>query len=238
MAAQWPVDKLTLINRALFLTGNNQCAQLEDGSDEYAVCSPAYEDGLAVMIEDHGWSFATQVRTLQPSPTAPANTQWDTAFPLPSDLIHIIWVRVNQDTTDPTSQTMGQPTLYDIENGMLVLNAQGGPPPPATPQTPAIVTLKGIFNVANDVSAGTPRFVRALMTYVMSGIYRGLHQDVAEADKLFAAAEQLAQQARTRHDQQKPKRSMWNSRISAARRIRFPYPQFGNDWWGGTGSAG
>jgi hypothetical protein len=237
MSFQWPVAKLDLINRALALTENNLVAQLEDGSDEYTVCSPAYEDAIAVLTEQHGWGWATQVRTLPPSPTAPADTAWDTAYPLPPDLIHLIWVKINQNSADPQAGLLSQPTLYDILNGQIVINAQGGPPPPVPPATPAVVTVKGMFNVANDVTAGTPLFVRALMTYVMSGIYRGLHGDPAEADKLFAAAGAMTQEARTRHDQQKPKRALLsgNSRITAARRVRRPWPQTGNNSWSGSG---
>jgi hypothetical protein len=237
MAFQWPIDELSLMNRALALTGNNGINALNDGSDEFAVCSPAYQDALAVLTEQHGWGWATQVRMLQPSPTAPADTAWDTAYPLPPDLIHLIWVKINQDTSDPQTAQLSQPTLYDLLNGQLVINAQGGPPPPTPPATPAIVTIKGVFNVANDVTAGTPLFVRTLMTYVMSGIYRGLHQDTTEADKLFAAAQAMSQEARTRHDQQKPKRALLsgNSRIGAARRVRRPWPQVGNDSWSGSG---
>lgn len=240
MSFEWPVDKLSLVNRALALTGNNLVAVLEDGSDEYAVASPAYEDALAVLTEQHGWGWATQVQTLTPSPTAPADTAWDTAYPLPPDLIHLIWVKINQNTADPQTAQLSQATLYDILNGQLVLNAQGGPPPPTPPASPAIVTIKGVFNVANDVTAGTPLFVRALMTYVMSGIYRGLHQDLTEADRLFAAAAAMSQEARTRFDQQKPKRALLsgNSRITAARRVRRPWPQVGNDSWSGSGIPG
>jgi hypothetical protein len=235
MAAQWPVSKLDVINSALAETGNNLVNVLEDGSDEYNVCSPTYERALAVLLEDYNWGFATRVATLQPSPTAPANTDWDTQFPLPTDLLHLIWVKTNQNQGDPQANQVNQLTLYDIENGLLVLNARGGPPPPSPAPTPAIITIKYLsFNNADPVGA-TPLFVLALTTFVMSGIYRGLHGDPAEAAKLWAAGEQFAQRSRTRYDQQKPKRQFWNSRISASRRVRRPWPPIGNDSWGGSG---
>jgi hypothetical protein len=223
MSFQWPVAKLDLINRALAITGDNLVAVLEDGSDEYNVCSPAYEDGLAVLIEEHNWGFCTKVATLVPSPTAPADTDWDTAYPLPADLIHIVWVKINLNTTDPAATLVNNPTLYDILNGQLVVNAQGGPPPPATPVTPAAVTMKYASSDNADPVVGTPLFVRALSLYVMAGIYRGLHEDAGNADKMFKAAEAIAQRARTRYDQQKPKRDLWRSRISSARRVRRPH---------------
>jgi hypothetical protein len=213
MAVQWPVDKLTLINRALVTTGNNLVAAADDGSDEWTVCSPAYEDALAVMLEEHGWGFATKVNAaLQPSPTAPTDTQYDTAYPLPADLAHLLWVRLS-DT----------PVSYDVLNGQLALNARGG-------GSPATVSIKYVSFDNSDPQAGTPLFVRALTMFVMSAIYRGLHEDKDEAARVLGIAEQMSQRARTRHDQQKPKRPFFISRISAARRVRRPC--------GGTGAPG
>lgn len=233
MSFQWPVDKLGIINSALMGTGDNLVNAADDGSDEWNVAASAYETALGYIMEGHSWGFATKTATLQPSPTAPANNQWDTAYPLPPDLVHLIWVRINQSATG-----VGQPTLYDIEQGSLVINAQGGPPPPSPAQTPSVITIKYVSNTYSDPAASTPTFVLALQTYVMSGIYRGLHEDTAEADRVYLAAERILQQARTRYDQQKPKRSFFNSRITASRRVRRPWPPVGNDSWGGGGIPG
>jgi hypothetical protein len=81
-------------------------------------------------------------------------------------------------------------------------------------------------------------FVLAMVSFVMSGIYRGLHGDKSEATNLWKAGEMFAQRSRTRYDQQKPKRQFWNSRITASRRIRRPWPPMGNDSWGGSGTPG
>lgn len=237
MTFAWPVGKLDLCNSAFVLTGCDPVAVLDDGSDRWEVASAAYEDGLAVLCEEANWGFITKVATLTPSPTAPADTAWDTAYLLPADLIHIVWVRVNQ-ATNPISNTLGRLALYDILKGQLVVNAQGGPPPPSTPQPPRIVTMKYASMDNADPVNGTPLFVRALKLYVMSGLYRGLIGDLGEGDKTFAAAEVIARRARTRYDQQKPKRQLWNSRISAARRMRHPCPPVGNNSWGGTGGGG
>lgn len=224
---QWPVDKLTLINSALALTGDNLVAVLDDGSDEYNVCSPSYERALAFMLEDHSWTYATKVNPgLVASPTAPADDQFDTAYPLPADLLHLIWVRLND-----------APTNYGILAGQLVLNAQGGPPPPSPPVTPGTVSIKYVSTDNSDVQNATPIFVLSLQSFVMSGIYRGLHEDTAEADKLWQAGEMYLQRSKTRHDQQLPKRALWNSRITAARRIRRPWPPT-SPGWGGTGIPG
>ena len=226
MSFQWPLGKIDVINSALSQTGDNTVAVADDGSDEWNVCSPAYERALAYMIESHGWSQATDVRILQPSPTAPSDDQFDTAYPLPPDLVHLIWVLVSD-----------LPCNWDLLNGQLVVNSQGGPPVQVPPVTPAVVTVKGVFSTSSDPTFATPTLVVALTCFVMSGIYRGLHEDTAQAERMWNAGKQLLQEAMTRHDQQKPKTAMFNSRITASRRIRRPWPVTPAGW-GGTGSPG
>ena len=222
MPFEFPVDKLGVINRALSQCGDNVCAVADDGSDEWNTASPAYEMSLGYLMENHGWGFATDVRMLQAAANPPNDDRFDTAYPLPDDLIHLIWVRMSD-----------MPTVYDILAGQLVLNAQGGPPPPIPALIPGTVTIKGVFQTNASPQAATPTFVLSLIAFVMSGIYRGLHEDPGEADKLWQFGEQMAQRARTRHDQQKPKRAMFNSRISATRRVRHPWPSTPGGW-GGT----
>lgn len=242
---QWPLGKLDIINSALAQTGNNLCMTANDGSDEWNAASPTYERGLAYATESHGWGWTTQTIVLQPGPVAPTNTSWDTAYPLPPDCVHVIWARVAQVSSAGTiSEVTPSPVLYDFEAvgnppvPCLVTNAQGGPPPPITPTTPAQVTIRYISQSFADSTLSTPTFVIALQAFTMSGIYRGLHEDTAEADKMWQAAELYLQRARTRYDQQKPKRAPFNSRITASRRIRRPWPQIGNNSWGGTNSPG
>ena len=233
MAIQWPVDKLTLINSALALTGDNLCNALEDGSDEYNVCSPVYERAIAFMLEDHAWYFSTIVNSnLPPAVNVPTDSNYDTAYNFPNDFLHLIWVRIALGVDPTTNNVSGwSPVDYTILAGQLCLNAQGGPPPPNPPQVPAQVSIKYVSSTQlADVSSGTPTFVLALQSFVMSGIYRGLHEDTTEADKLWQAGEIYLQRAKTRHDQQKPKRALWNSRITAARRVRRPWPPIPGGW--------
>jgi len=245
MSYTFPIDKLGAINAALMFCGDNLVNVADDGSDEWNVSSPAYERAMGYMMESHGWGFASQVVTLQPSPTAPQDTAWDTAYPIPADCVHIIWLKINQDntSTDFTSVTPA-PVLYDIAgtpNGpVIVVNAQGGPPPPSPPVTPAQITLKYISNSGplSDSTSGTPTLIVALQNFIMAAIYRGLHEDPAEGDKMWQAGEAMLQRARTRYDQQKPKRQFFNSRITAARRVRRPWPPLGINNWGGSNIPG
>jgi len=243
MAYQWPLDKVGLINSALVLTGDNLVAAADDGSDEWNVASAAYERGLGYAAESHSWGFAKLVATLNPSPTAPPDTQWDTAYPIPADCVHIIWLKINQDTASAVNVQTAQPTLYDLQvvGGVscIVVNAQGGPPPPPSPVAPAVITLCYISNAGAlcDPSMGTPTLIVALQAFVQAGIYNGLHEDTAQGAAMWKFAEEMLQRARTRYDQQKPKRQFFNSRIYAARRIRRPWPPNGLGGWGGPGGS-
>ena len=227
MTFAWPLQKIDVINSALSQTGDNLVATADDGSDEWNVCSPAYEDALPAMIESHPWSWTSDMRVLQPAANVPDDDQFDTAYNLPSDLVHLDYVRLSD-----------MPCVWDLLNGKLVLNAMGGPPPPpAGTVTPGVVTIKGAFATNSDPTNATPLFVSALKRFVMAGIYRGLHEDVATAVAMTQEAHAILAAAKTRHDQQKPKRAMFNSRITASRRIRRPWPPIPGGW-DGTGIPG
>jgi hypothetical protein len=246
MSYPWPIDKLGVINRALAMTGDNLVAAADNGSDEWNVASPAYDAAIGYVSESHSWGFAKLYVVLQPSPIPPADPAWDTAYPIPQDCVHILWIKINQNpVSSPTFQPdVSLPTLYDImgtPNGpVIVVNAQGGPPPPSPPQTPAQISLEYISNAGalTDAQSGTPTLILALQQFVMAGIYRGLHEDPGEGDKVYMGAERMLQMARTRYDQQKPKRQFFNSRMNMARRIRRPFPPLGIDNWGGSNTPG
>lgn len=244
MSFPWPLAKLDCVNRALARTGDNLVNVADDGSDEWNVASPAYDSGLSYAMENGSWGYNTQVVTLQPSSTPPQDSDWDTAYPIPSDCVHIIWVKINEIIPSTPTTNLPSLTLWDImgtpTGPVIVINAQGGPPPPDPPVTPSVITLKYISNSGPlcDITNGTPTLVEALVRFVMAGIYQGLHEDIMAAKGEEQAARALLQEARTRYDQQKPKRQIWNSRITASRRIRRPWPPVGNDTWGGSNIPG
>lgn len=218
---EWPLDKLGLINSALSQTGDNQINAANDGTDEWNTCSPAYERGLAYVTEAHPWGWVTTVRQLQPAPNVPADDTYDTAYNIPDDLTHLILVRVND-----------RPCVYDLQDGQIVVNSHGGPTPQAQGVTALPLTIKGIFSTNADIQNGTPTVVLALQHFVMSGIYRGLHEDAAEAGVQFKLARAILEEAKARHDMQKPKQALFNSRITASRRIRRPWPPVPSGWNG------
>jgi hypothetical protein len=214
-AFQWPVSKLEIINSALSQCGDNLVNVADDGSDEWNTASPGYERALPYVIESHDWSWTTDVRTLQASPTPPDDESFDTAYALPDDLVHLILVRIN-----------GRNCIWELLNDQLVVNTGGA-------SVGAALTIKGIFSTNSDPTFATPTVVLVLQAMVMSAIYRGLHEDVGQAERMWNAGKALLAEAKSRHDMQKPKRAMFNSRITASRRIRRPWPPTPGGWGGG-----
>lgn len=254
----WPVAKIDLINQALALTGDNPVAASDDGSDEWTVASAAYEMAFEYVLDSHDWKQCTNVVTLNPTGVAPADPEFDTAYAKPADCVHIIWVRQYMPPTVPpaggnTTTTLGsgRAITYQVLNNQIVVNnynqPPGSPPPPST--TPVSILMKYVSSnppgiVVNGVAQPTTAadqmlrmFMTALTRFVMAGIYRGLHEDIPSARAEEQAAMALLTEAKARSDQEQPKRAMFNSRLTASRRVRRPYPPIPTGW-GGTGLPG
>ena len=233
MSFQWTLAKLDLINSALSQTGDNTVANADDGSDEWNTCSPAYERALAVVTESHPWGWATDTREIQPAANGPDDHEYQLAYNIPADLVHLIMVRIDERNC-----------LWDLQNNQIYIKSYGfgwtWDPETGTETfggAPKYVTIRGIFSTNSDPTFGTPTVVLALQTFVISGIYRGLHEDAAEASKMFSLGNEILAAAKSRHDMQKPKRAMFNSRIAASRLIRRPWPPVPGGW-GGSGRPG
>lgn len=217
----WPLAKLDVINDALGLTCNTLCNVEDDGSDEWTVASLAYEAAITYMIESGNWKFSTVVAVLASTGVAPTDPLFDTAYAKPPALLHLIWVRIND-----------APVTYQILTNQIVMNVTAAG---FSATNPGVVTAKYVTQPTPDQV--TPTFMMALRSFVMSGIYRGLHEDNGEAEKLWMAGEAFLRKAMSRSDQEAPKRSFFNHRITAARRIRRPWPPVADEW-GGSGTPG
>lgn len=237
----WPLDKLSLINEQLAMTGDNLVAAADDGSDEWTVASAGYETGMEYMLDQHDWKQLTTVLTLNATGQVPKDDQFDTVFNKPTDCIHIIWLRVSFSGGTGGSDF---PLLYQIVGNQIYVNLFGGGTNTGT--TAPTVTMKYVSsNIPNqaihtngDLGPFMLRtFMTALRKFVEAAIYRGLHDDPGEARQSEASAKMLLQEARTRSDQEQPKRAIFNQRITASRRVRRPFPPTPTGW-GGSGIPG
>lgn len=212
----WPLDKLSVCADALAITGNFVPNVADDGSDEWNIASAGYELAITYMIENHDWKFGTLVAILASTGTAPTDPLFDTAYAKPQDSLHIIWVRLND-----------APVVYQILNNQIVLNAVGNSPSDAEP---GVATVKYVRQPTPDQL--TPTFTMALRAFVMSAIYRGIHEDLDESARMWKQGVAFMAEARSRSDQEAPKRAMFNSRLAASRRIRRPWPPVPTGWSG------
>lgn len=212
------VDKLSIIQNECAVLGENPPATADDGSPEWNVCSPEYEAAIQETIQLHDWKFDTQISALVAAGVPSPDDLYADAMAMPNACLQIIWVRLVE------SPGADFPADYKIINNLICLNLDG-----------YSATAK---YMVDPQTSGTgnwpPLFTRIIRHRVRAAIYRGLQEDPEQADKEEAKAEMLLQQARTRVDQQEPKRATFNSRAITARWVRRPFIHlpFG---WGGTG---
>jgi hypothetical protein len=218
----WPLDKLNTINQALVLTGNPPVNVADDGSPEWEVGSAAWESALEALFEEHDWGFLTNVQVLQRGGT-PSDPRYGDFYAKPPDCMHVIWVRLAMSAGNDA------PVNYQILNNQIVLNAAGQQPPVPANATRGVVTVKYVSS-RNGADQFSPLFLKALRFFVMSGIYRGLNEDYAEANVLYQQATATVAEARSRSDQEHPKVAIYNSRLRMARRVRRPWPQVPPGW--------
>ena len=229
----WPLDELSVLNQALPLTGNATINVVNDGSDEWTVGDAAWQSALEALFESHDWGFLTKNVVLQRAGT-PDDPLYTDAYNLPPDCMHLIWVRIQDNTSQAPTGTHS--VEYQIVNNQIYLNSFGTTPPPPPNATPGTVTIKYVSN-ANGPNQWTPLFMKAMRFFVMSGIYRGLNEDYAEANQMYQAGVNAVAEARSRSDQQGEKRMMHNSRVLGRRRTRSPAPPTPAGWTG-TGIPG
>ena len=201
------VSNLFIIADELNRTGNDAPATADDGSDEWNVCSPAFDAAVQETYEAHSWNFSTNVATLVRVGDSPDDLYED-AFARPDQSLHMIWVRLNDQTVD-----------YKIINNQVCLTASG-----------KTVTAKYVIDPG---MANWPAlFAKVIRLHVRAAIYSGLHEDVQTGLLYEKAAQMALDDARARNDQEQPKRALFNSRAIGARRVRRPFVNSPAGWSG------
>lgn len=202
-------DKLSIINDELAVTGNNLVAVADDGSDEWNVCSPAYEAAVQTVSQQHNWNFDTNVVTLNRVGDSPDDMYTD-AYAKPNAALALVWVRAGD-----------RPADWKVINNQICLNSNG-----------FTVTCKYVLD--QGAANWPPLFVDIIRLHVRAAIYRGLHEDPGQADREEMKAKAALMEARTRVDQDQPKRAAFNSAARTARYVRRPFIKT-PPGWGGTG---
>lgn len=185
-------DKLTIINSALRLTGNEPVTS-DDGSDAWEVASEAYDTELPLLIGRRNWGFASTVVPLTSSGVNPSQA-FGFAYQRPTTALQLLDVYEN-----------GKPLAsYEIVDNLICCDAPSG------------VSAK-ILRLP-DESTWAVGFGEVLKKKVMAGIYRGLHEDPAEAMTVDRQAEGFLEEIANRASQERKGRAMMRSRISERRR--------------------
>lgn len=105
--ATTPID---ICARALVMIGAAPITSFEDGTTEATVASNLYEDTIRDLLSRYRWRFATGQTQLSRRTDAP-DARWDAAYTLPSDLLVLHAVTVNDN-----------PIAYDRYQDMVYCN--------------------------------------------------------------------------------------------------------------------
>jgi hypothetical protein len=189
-------DKLSLINQCLLLKGQNTVAAEDDGSPEWNVASAAYELWLPALLEDGEYKFSTEIVELSRVGDSP-DAHYDDAYAIPGTCRHLISVKIED-----------VPQEYRIVGNQVLLSCE------ASDEVMAKIVIEP------DSTEFSSIFVAALSEFVNSGIESGLKKDQSMADRHIAKGDALAQRAKTRGDQQEPKKSFFKTRHRTARMVR------------------
>lgn len=191
------MDRLSIINNALFATGND-AVNTADGSDEYRVANGAFERYSLEVMASHPWLFATTIDALSRAPdTENKSRRYPyNAFRLPPDRLLVRTVyRGNSVLTE-----------YEILGDILSCHYDS--------------EIYAAVVKATSEERWHPVVISALTLYVEAGILRGLNEDFTEASRRESRADALLVEARPAVDQQNPGRNLFHSRIAEARRTR------------------
>ena len=201
------VDKLSVIADECARCNVTPPVTADDGSPEWNTCSPEFDAAVAETIEGHSWNFDTQVASLVRQGASPDDLYTD-AYAKPNRCLHLIWVRLNDQSVD-----------YKIINDQICLTSNGYVP------TAKFILDQGMAN-------WPALFTKIIRLRVRAAIYAGLYEDPQTALAYEQAAAAALQDARTRVDQESPKRAPFNSRAIAARRVRRPWINTPAPWSG------
>lgn len=209
-------DELSIINDALVDCGYEPVTIADgDNSDEWLVGKRAYDRFLPVVMARHDWKFRTRLTTLsrQGTSTFPGLTD---IYSKPSDCMHIMtcW------DTALGQQVQAYPQYYVREFRITVPKFDykliGDQIHCVAPDGVSCLYLPWPANDA-DMPA---LFREALVQMMVAFMQRGMNDDREKGGDALKLSEMMLQDARSRTDNQEPRRALFVPRMQQVRRNR------------------
>ena len=189
--ADTPLD---ICSRALILIGADPISSCDDGTTEATVAVNMYEDVAQSALVNTRWRFATNQKVLNQLSAEPTG-RYDLAYQLPSDLLMLHAVTVNDNLID--YQMYGDKVFADTSTQDVVIADYSFR---ANEETwPSYFTLAVEFSLAIIFATSIAR-------------------DANLASLMTARAEATMAKARTMDSQQQTTRKLVTSRFLTARR--------------------
>lgn len=187
------MSRLSIINDALVLAGEQPRLTEFDGSDEWTVAETGYRAAVALTLDEHAWSFTTKTAPLARIAESPT-PKYEHAYQLPGDCLHLKAVFF-----------AGRPLAdYEIVDGKVCCPFDG--------------EISATYVREPPTDQWPAGFVAIVRTRTEAAILRALAEDRDAATARERDALRLLETARTRSDQQTPGRAIFVSRVVSRRR--------------------
>lgn len=83
------LSEIDIINRALAKIGDQRITSRADNNNRARLMDDLYESVRDELLRESPWNFAVKRTTLTATPDAPVY-QWETAFPVPADILYMV----------------------------------------------------------------------------------------------------------------------------------------------------
>lgn len=171
-------SKVEICNLALTKLGAARITSLDDDSKQARALSSIFDATRDAELALHPWSFAIIRASLPASSTAPA-FEWQRAFPLPADCLHLVQVGDSFSFYDSDTAGAG----FDVEGGAVLTDAVS----PLLVRYVYRVTNSGLF---------PPLFVQALACRLALELSEELTQNVSKREAAAMAYREAIREAK------------------------------------------
>ena len=100
------VSEVSICNQALLALGANPITSIDDDTVEAKLCKVNYDPIRDAVLERQNWTFAIAWLQL-PAAVNPPLSEFANAFPLPADVVRVVFVGDGYNYPDPMWQVQG-----------------------------------------------------------------------------------------------------------------------------------